>query len=316
MPAGYYLGIDIGGTKLATSLFDIESSSIIERKQFATGPQSDPVESLNQATETAQAWIQHRDIVPAAVGISVGGMFDLQTGCMQEAPHLPLWSGFPIVETVYNQLQIPVYAENEANACALAEWRFGAGRGTQHMIFLTFGTGLGGGLILNGQLYRGANGLAGEIGALRVSDSGPPLRDKPGCLEGFASGAGIAMNAQAARLKNPNSILPLQPTAKDVAEAARKQDPLACSLMEQCGSELGRGLAILIDLLNPEMIILGSIFARCESLIRPAMEDAIRAEAMAPALAVCQIVPAQLGDSIGDYAAATLAELGIKHSDL
>ncbi len=311
MQRPYYIGIDIGGTKLAVSLFDIDTSSITLRKLFATGPQSDPGTSLDHVIKTATAWIEQQDEPPCAVGVSVGGMFDLDTGCMKQAPHLPRWSDFPIVATIREQLQVPVFAENDANACALAEWKHGAGVGAKHLIFLTFGTGLGGGLVLNEKLYRGASGLAGEIGAIRVSEDGPAIREKPGCLEGFASGAGIALNAEAARAKNPNSTLPLHPSAKDVAEAALNGDRLAISIMNQCGTQLGKGLAILIDLLNPEVIVLGSIFARCESLIRPAMENAITDEAMPEAQTACKIVPAKLGDAIGDYAAATVAECGL-----
>ncbi len=304
-----YIGIDIGGTKLAVSLFDIDSSTIARREQFATGPQSDPVAALGNAIETAKKWIDQQNAPPRAVGVSVGGMFDIETGCMKQAPHLPNWSNFPIVETIRKQLDLPVFAENDANACALAEWKYGAGVGTQNLIFLTFGTGLGGGLILNGKLYRGISGLAGEIGAIRVAEDGPAIRNKPGCLEGFASGAGIASYAETVRASQTNSILPQHPSAKDVAEAARNNDALAISIMNHCGTQLGKGLAILIDLLNPEMIILGSIFARSESLIRPAMEQAIAQEAMPEATSACRIVPAKLGDSIGDYAAATVAEI-------
>lgn len=305
----YYIGIDIGGTKLAVSLFDINSSTIAKCEQFATGSQSDPVTALGNAIETAKLWIEQQNESPRAVGVSVGGMFDIETGCMKQAPHLPMWSGFPIVETIQKQLSVPVFAENDANACALAEWIYGAGIGTQNLIFLTFGTGLGGGLILDGKLYRGMSGLAGEIGAIRVSDDGPPIRNKPGCLEGFASGAGIASYAETVRASIPNSILPQHPSAKDVAQAAYHDDPLAISIMNQCGSQLGKGLAILIDLLNPEIIILGSIFAHSESLIRPAMEKAIAEEAMPEAVSACEIVPAKLGESIGDYAAATVAAI-------
>lgn len=305
----YYLGIDIGGTKLAVSLFDIDSSTIAKREQIATGKQSDPVECLNRVIETAKSWISGRSGPPLAVGVSVGGMFDRETGCMIQAPHLPKWDGFPIVETIRIQLEVPVFAENDANACALAEWKYGAGTGTRNLIFLTFGTGLGGGLILDGKLYRGTSGLAGEVGAIRVSDNGPAIRNKPGCLEGFASGAGIASYAESVRAKNPNTILPPHPTAKDVAEAALKNDSLAVSIMNQCSTQLGKGLAILIDLFNPEVIVLGSIFARSESLIRPAMELAISEDAMPEAVAACRIVPAKLGESIGDFAAATVAEI-------
>ncbi len=305
----YYLGVDIGGTKLAVSLFEIDSSTIAKREQMATGKQSDPAECLNRVIDTARTWIERRNAPPRAVGVSVGGMFDRHTGCMKQAPHLPKWDGFPIVETIRTHLNVPVFAENDANACALAEWKYGAGVGTRNLIFLTFGTGLGGGLILDGRLYRGTSGLAGEIGAIRVAENGPAIRNKPGCLEGFASGAGIASYAESVRAETPDTILPLHPTAKDVVEAARKNDPFAVSIMNQCSAQLGKGLAILIDLLNPEVIILGSIFARSESLIRPAMEQAITEEAMPEAVSACRIVPAKLGESIGDFAAATVAEI-------
>jgi glucokinase len=233
---------------------------------------------------------------------------------MRYAPHLPLWDGFPIVSSLSEALDAPVFGENDANACALAEWRFGAGRGCDDLIFLTFGTGLGAGLILNGSLYRGKTGLAGEVGTVRVSETGPPIRDKPGCLEGFASGAGIAMLAKDRQRTNPSPLLPEEPSAKDVAEAARQGDPLSLSVLEECGHKLGQGLAILIDVLNPERIILGSIFTRCESLLRASIEDSISKEAMPETCKACEIVPAELGESIGDYGAATVAALGVENT--
>jgi len=314
MASNWYIGVDIGGTKIGVSRFDVSTSSIVEVERFPTGIQCDPVDAINRVVGIAGAWIENAGSSPEAIGVSVGGMYDVHSGCMRHAPHLPLWDEFPIVSSLSEALDAPVFGENDANACALAEWRFGAGRGCDDLIFLTFGTGLGAGLILDGKLHRGKTGLAGEVGAIRVSETGPPVRGKPGCLEGFASGAGIAMLAKDRQRANPSPLLAQEPSAKDVAEAARQGDALSLSILEECGHKLGQGLAILIDLLNPERIILGSIFTRCESLLRASIEDSISKEAMPETCKACTIVPAELGESIGDYGAATVAALGVENA--
>jgi len=169
-------------------------------------------------------------------------------------------------------------------------------------------------LILNGRLYHGGTGLAGEVGGIRVSDRGPPLREKPGCLEGFASGAGIAWLARDRLREKQSPLLPQEPTAKDIAEAARQGDPFSLSVLKECGHKLGQGLAILLDILNPERIILGSIYSRCETLLRSSLEEVILKETRPEIRKACKIIPAELGESIGDYGAATVAALGVENS--
>ena len=313
MTSPSYIGVDLGGTKIGVSRFDVSTGSVLNSERFPTGVECNPVDAIERIVVIARAWIGEAGSPPEAIGVSVGGMYDKDSGCMRHAPHLPLWDGFPIVSSLKEALEVPVFGENDANACALAEWRFGAGRGCDDLIFLTFGTGLGAGLILNGRLYRGGTGLAGEVGGIRISEVGPPLRDKPGCLEGFASGAGIARFARDRLGEKRSPVLPEEPTAKDVAEAARQGDPFSLSVLEECGRKLGEGLAILIDTLNPERIILGSIFARCESLLRPSVEKAILKEARPEIGKACTIVPAELGESIGDYGAATVAAIGVEN---
>ena len=163
-------------------------------------------------------------------------------------------------------------------------------------------------------LYRGTTGLAGEVGAIRVATKGPAIRNKPGCLEGFASGAGIARLAVEMRIdktqagQHVTTSLSAMPTTQEIANAALAGDLFSQEVFCKAGEMLGRGLAIVIDLLNPERIILGSVFVRCESLIRPAMERVLRTEAMPATRNACQILPAQLGEELGDFAALALAE--------
>jgi len=314
MTSPWYIGVDIGGTKIGVSRFDVATASVVEVERFPTGIQCEPVVAIDRVVDIARVWIEQAGSSPEAVGVSVGGMYDVHSGCMRHAPHLPLWDGFPIISSLKEAFGAPVFGENDANACALAEWRFGAGRGCNDLIFLTFGTGLGAGLILDGKLHRGKTGFAGEVGAIRVSETGPPVRGKPGCLEGFASGAGIAMLAKDRQRTNPSPLLPQEPSAKDVAEAARQGDTLSLSILEECAHKLGQGLAILIDVLNPERIILGSIFTRCETLLRASIEDSISKEALPETCKACTIVPAELGEFIGDYGAATVAALGVENA--
>lgn len=299
-----YLGIDIGGTKTAVSLLS-EADGVLAKESF--GSSADPLEDTKEIIRLAKA-LRRDDPSVSGIGISVGAMFNPISGRFREAMHKPAWSGFCIVKHIKDAFSLPVAADNDANACALAEWKYGAGKGCQHIAFLTFGTGLGAGLILDGKLYHGASALAGEIGATRIAENGPPVRDKPGCLEGYASGAGIAGLAALQRETWTGATsLPSNASAQDVARAASEGDALAISILNESGDALGRGLAILLDLLNLEVIVIGSIFVRCENLLRPSMEEALRRDAMATSLQDCRIVPAALGEEIGDYAALALA---------
>jgi glucokinase len=172
------------------------------------------------------------------------------------------------------------------------------------MAFLTFGTGLGCGLILNGQLYRGAGDLAGEVGHVRIAEDGPEGYGKRGSWEGYCSGGGLSRLYAETTGRNE--------TGKYICDAAEKGDPGAIKVIESCAFYLGRGLALLIDILNPERIVLGSIFARSEKLFRTAMERVIEREALALSRKQCVILPAQLGETLGDKAALGVAVNGLK----
>ena len=190
---------------------------------------------------------------------------------------------------------------NDTNAGLLAEWQFGAGRGTKNMVFLTHVTGFGAGLILDGRLYEGTTGDAGEVGHVRLSEDGPVGFHKAGSIEGFCSGNGIA---RLARLRGYGDG---STTARKIAEAARNGDNAALAIYEESERHLGQGLALIIDILNPECIVLGSMNVRCGDLLEKPMREVLEREALPSALKACRIVPAQLGKRLGEYQAIAVA---------
>ena len=310
------LGLDIGGTKCAavTANWDGERLQILKKVKCPTDHSVSPETMLERLFALADGILDGK---PDAVGISCGGPLDSARGVILGPPNLPGWDDVPVTALAARHFGAPAHLQNDANACAVAEWKFGAGRGTRNMIFLTFGTGLGAGLILDGRLYSGTNDNAGECGHLRLERFGPVGYGKQGSFEGFCSGGGLAqLGCAMARERVQRGVCPAYyqngeagVTAKSIADAARAGDETALEVYRVCGEYLGRGLAVLIDLLNPQRIVLGSIFARSGDLLRESMEQSLRSEALTASAACCEIVAAELGESIGDYAALATALL-------
>jgi glucokinase len=302
------LGLDIGGTKCAASRWD--GHEVEELVRIPTGEFEATFSALATALEPHV--VRGSDAGAPLFGISCGGPLDPTAGVIGAPPNLPAsWHGIPISARVTSRFGGRAILMNDANACALAEWRFGAGRGTQHMVFLTSGTGMGSGLILNGRLYEGATGDAGEIGHVRLRADGPVGYNKAGSVEGFTSGGGIARLAtQLLALQSPAPawVQPGTPlTLQRIAEAARAGDPFAHSVLRIAGERLGETLALLIDLFNPQRIVLGGYFPRCRDLIEPHIGPVLTREALPGPLAACQIVPAELGETIGSHGAIAAA---------
>ncbi len=313
----YYIGLDIGGTKCAIVVGDKEFN--IHRKV-----KFDTITSRGYNAIFDEFHQHIKDLFTEfpkenlkRIGISCGGPLDSKKGVIYSPPNLPGWDSVPIVKIFSEKYGVPAAIQNDANACALAEWLMGAGKGTENMIFLTFGTGMGSGLIINGRLYAGTNDLGGEVGHIRLADQGPVGFGKAGSFEGFCSGGGIAQLANsvvADKLRKgetvgfcPNIEMAAELTAKDVAMAAKIGDPVAREIVRISGEYLGRGLAILIDIINPQCIVIGSIYARNVELFDPHINRILREEAIPAAVKVCQIKPALLGESIGDFAALCVA---------
>lgn len=317
------LGIDIGGTKSAVTLGRKSSQgilTIIDKKILITvGPVYDMIELLFAAAENLMNVHAIKFDQLTGIGISCGGPLSSKRGMILSPPNLPGWDNIPIVELTEKRFGRRTILQNDANACAVAEWKYGAGKGYNNLIFLTFGTGMGAGLILDGKLYSGTSDLAGEVGHLRLAEMGPVGFGKAGSFEGFCSGGGIAQLAQikvrqeiqmGRKVSFCSSLHELPGiTAKAVAEAAYSGDETAKDIFKTCGFYLGRALSLLIDILNPEIIILGSIYGRSRDLIHPYMEDVIKAEAIYDSQSICKIVPAGLEENIGDYAALSLADM-------
>ena len=315
------IGIDIGGTKCAVSLGCSDGQGTVRvlhkcQKRLTAKRMPDLV--LPELLEDVKLCIEKSETPVAAIGISCGGPLDSKKGLVQSPPNLIGWDDVPITEYFEKAVGIPTYLCNDANAGALSEWRMGAGKGTQNMIFMTFGTGLGAGLILNGQLYEGTSDCAGELGHIRLAPFGPIGYGKQGSFEGFCSGGGIAQLAQSyvteqLQMGKTPAICPTKEdlpslTAEKVCMAAREGDPLAKAIIQKCGQMLGVGLSIVIDLLNPEKIVIGSVFTRARDLLWPAAAEVIAVETLKQTRDVCQVVPCGLTESIGDIAALTVAD--------
>ncbi len=320
------LGIDIGGTKCATVLAkEIEAGTpqILAKESFPT-IEGNPQETIVKIIDAAKSVIKTGNVDKseiAAIGISCGGPLDSVRGIVMSPPNLMGWDNIEIVKILTQEFGVPAFLQNDANACALAEWLYGAGKGSRNMVFMTFGTGLGAGLILDGKLYTGTNDNAGEVGHVRLEKYGPVGYAKSGSFEGFCSGSGIAQLAKVKAMEllqkgescgycksaeELNSI-----SAKTVAIAADAGDKTAIEVYTDSAKHLGIGISMLIDILNPEKIVIGSIFARSENLLRKNMQNVIDCETLSNAAKVCEVVPALLGESIGDIAAISVASNGL-----
>lgn len=328
MPNGVLAGVDIGGTKTAVVLSS-KLPAILKRLEFPTNPEAGPKPILKQIIQAVRGALSSQQLEPAdlrGIGVCCGSPLDPDRGVIQQPPNLATWKDVPIKSILENEFGVKCFLENDANAGALAECKFGAARGTRNMVFLTMGTGIGAGLILNGQLYRGASYLAGEIGHVRLTRSGPIGHNKSGTVEGWASGAGMARMAKSAVVaavegggktllvaldgKNGDS-----PSARDIWKAAQSGDDLAKEIVSKTGERLGEALAILIDLLNPECIVIGGLALRMgEALLEPA-RMVVMQEALASAASICKIVPAGLGEQIGDVAALCVAWEGLRRGE-
>ncbi len=293
------LGIDLGGTKSAALVGDSASGEVAVRLSAPTPATLSAGELAAFLLELARSALEKFGKDVEGCGVSVGGPTDAAHGLAFAAPAIPGWGekGFPLARFLSDGLSLPVKIENDADATALAEWKFGAGRGTQTMAFLTVGTGIGSGLILSGRLHRGAFGAGGEVGHLIVEPGGRKCTcGLHGCVEAYASGPGIVRSAIESGFAG-------EPSGPEVTRAARAGDVAARAAFEQAGERLGRGLASLTMLLNPERIILGTMAVHAGDLLLPPTLASLKKHSWPRLLESLEVVPAQLGDRAQDLAA-------------
>ncbi|NLT45183.1 ROK family protein [Mesotoga sp. BH458_6_3_2_1] len=296
---GKILGIDIGGTKTAVVLGD-EDLNIIRRREFPTEPDSGFENFVERLSFEIDALVERE--VPARAGVSVGGPMDANTGTLYNPPHLR-WGTVNIVEPLEERFHFSVTAQHDGRAGALAESILGAGKGFSNIIFLTLGTGLGAGIIIDGKVYSGSKGLAGEVGHMRVADDGPSLFGKNGSWESYCGGTGISLYAS---YRFPERFR-RGTTAEEIAGLALKGDAYAVIVLEESGTYFGKGLAVLLDILDPDRIILGNLAWRLpEVWLESAMKKAV-CESLIGEEARERVVLSGLKDKIGDYAALIVA---------
>ena len=301
----FFIGFDIGGTKCAVSLgkWLNQEIEILGREEVST--KDNPCDTFDDLAPFVVEWTKKYEVKSA--GISCGGPLDSDKGVIISTPNLcSKWYGFEIVKYIKSRFNLNAKLENDANACAVAEWKFGAGKGAKNVVFMTFGTGLGAGLILDGKLYSGTNGNAGEIGHVRLANDGPIGYNKNGSAEGFCSGNGIRRLAQI-RASEKGICLDEDITTKIIFEKARGGDEFYLSVIRESAEKFASVISILIDLFNPEIIVAGGVFMRNYDLFISILTPIVERESLTDSYSVCKILPAKIGENIGDYAALAIA---------
>lgn len=313
----FLIGLDIGGTKCAVTLGRETGAGdppeIVRKEQFPTG-HAGPAPVLAAFADRVTRFLADAKIAPGdvrGIGVSCGNPMDAGRGLILSPPNLPGWDNVAVCAYFEERYGIPCHLQNDANACAVAEWKWGAGRGTSNMVFLTFGTGYGAGLILDGRLFRGAHDAAGEIGHVRLAPTGPIGYYKYGSAEGFCSGGGIRqLGVAAMRRAGQDSALwqacggdENEMSARIVCDLCRAGDPDARGVIRLVSRRLGQSVALLCDLFDPEVFVLGGIYMRASDLLEKPILRALKREALNP----CPVKAAGLGENIGDYAALSIA---------
>ena len=311
-----FAGIDLGGTKILALIADARGQ-VLGQARVATNAAQGPEAVIARIAETVRAAaidakVDLSDV--RAAGVSAPGPIDTIAGIITDPPNLAGWHNVPLARSLHERLGIATLLENDANCQAVAEHQFGAGRGCAHMIFITVSTGIGGGIILNDELYTGASGAAGEIGHIGVSVDGPKCgAGHIGCLEAFASGTAIAARARemiaAGGLIRTARMAEHDPpvSAKTVFLAGQQGEAEATAIIESAGRYLGIGLASLINIFNPQAIVVGGGVSNMgETLLGPAVEMA-RARAFAQSLMDVRIVEGDLGEPAAALGAIAVA---------
>ncbi len=318
MPGAVAIGIDAGGTRVEGLLVAVEDGGSILDRRLAVTPATDAEATTRTIVALARELMAGRNDV-IALGIGAAGLVD-RSGVMRFAPNVA-WREFPLAERVRSGVGLPALVDNDANVAAWGEFRHGAGRGCHDMLLVTVGTGIGGGIVSGGQLFRGGHGFAGEIGHIIVEPNGPLCGcGNLGCWEQVASGRAIGRLGREAAEEHPESLIveltggqPAAVTGVVVSAAASKGDPVAVRILAEVGRRLGQGIAGLVNILDPDIVVVGGGVIEAGGLIlepaRRAFVESVEAPDHRPEV---PLVAAMMGNDAGAVGAADLAwrELG------
>jgi glucokinase len=311
------IGIDLGGTKIGTALVN-SKGEIITRDHRKTLAAEGPDGVIARMLAAARRVLAETGTEPpqvAAVGIAAPGPLDVESGVVVSPPNLPGWNHVPLRRLIADALGVTAFLEKDGNAAALGEHLFGAGRGAAHMIYVTVSTGIGGGLVLDGKLYHGATSMAGEIGHQTLIPDGPLCGcGNHGCLEALASGTAIARRARERVAQGAPTLIadlaagdPDRITAKLVAQAADQGDEEAQMILSEAMAYLGIEIANLVNLFNPELIVIGGGLANIGDVLFESVRRAVAQRAYVAKAHRVNVLPAALGDDVGVLGAAAVA---------
>ncbi len=309
----HILGFDVGGTKSIVGVA-CESGAVLSMRRIETQGHLGPGQALERMKAAAHKVVDEAGVSVDLVGIGCGGPLDRKSGTLYTVPNLPGWEGICLTGEFGDEFAVPAYLENDANAAAMGEHLFGAGKGVDDFVFLIVGTGIGGGIIASGRIYRGYGENAGEIGHHKIRPDGPscPCGDR-GCLESLASGTSIARIARERLASKPNTVLwewiasAGEVTAELVARAAKEGDEFASRVWSECMENLGIGVANTVNILNPRLVILGGGVTNAGDLLFESVRRVVKQRAMPALAADVEIVPAANGDLMGLMGAFAVA---------
>ncbi|MEK7588181.1 MAG: ROK family protein [Patescibacteria group bacterium] len=314
----YILGLDFGGTKLAAGIVNPQNGKIIQSLRRDTPEEKTANKSYAAMTALAKELLSgQKKSAIQAVGVCFDGPVEPDCRTPRFSMHVTGWEGFPLADKIEKELGLPTRIGHDADACALAEYRFGAGKGVKHMLYFTVSTGIGGGVIIDGKLHRGEHAWAGEMGHMTLKPDGPLCPcGRRGCLEALASGPSVARAAKE-QLKNPipkplpsNYVVSIlkdiprnQITARDVAEAVRKGDKLAAIVWNEAMRWIGIGVASAANILNPGKVVLGGGLTHAGDIFFDPVRRAVKLRALDQTL---EVVPAVFRENVGVVGAAAL----------
>lgn len=314
------LAVDIGGTKIITAII-ADNGQMVAKDRCLTLADEGPQAVIERLFSVIDNLLKRNNMEPSqlsGISLAAAGAIDSKRGLITVSPNLPGWHDVPLRYMVCERYGVDTFLVNDASAAALGEHRFGAGRGVSNLVLLTLGTGIGGGIIINGEMYLGTSGSAAELGHMVIDVNGPECGcGNRGCLEALASGTAIARDAISRISKGEKSSLVKMVegktgdiTAEKVGIAARNGDSLALDVLSQAAWYLGVGMVNLVNIFNPEMIVIGGGVAKLgELLLKPARQVVVEKAFPISAQAV-RIVTAQLGDEAGVHGAAAFALMG------